>query len=151
MPRVLVIEDSRSQQELLKKILSAHKYDVEIASSGEDGLAMLKEASFDAIITDIILPGKSGIELIMEIRKLKRSTAGILAISGGAVSSVQSYLETARIAGAHVVLSKPFQGEALLKSLQAVIQAGAAGAAGDRGSAGAAGAAGAAEKSNKPD
>ena len=122
MARILVIEDSRVQQVLIAQYLTKGKHTAEIAGDGPAGLELLRTAEFDVVITDIILPNMDGIELIHEIRTTCEKSVGIIAISGGGARSVQTHLETAKIAGANAALSKPFTQQELLQAVTKILQ-----------------------------
>ena len=66
--RVLVVDDSVTTRMLEKSILESAGFEVEIASSGEEGLDMVRSASFDALVVDVEMPGMSGFELVETIR-----------------------------------------------------------------------------------
>lgn len=76
-------------------------------ADGSQALKVAKQESFDLVLTDLIMPGKEGIETIMELRK---SYPGIriIAMSGGGLGKQQDYLGLAKQLGAVCTLSKPF-------------------------------------------
>ncbi|AFG38104.1 response regulator transcription factor [Spirochaeta africana] len=122
MANILVIEDNRSLYTLLQELLESRGHTVTVADNGSDGMACARETAFDLIITDIVMPHKSGIEIISELRRRHKVTAAILAISGGNQQYVQAHLETARISGADTVLPKPFSNTQLLGAVQKLLQ-----------------------------
>ena len=73
--KILLIDDDIELGKLLRDFLSHHQIDLEIASSGEDGIELLeqhqtsKNSSLDLLILDIMLPGMSGLEVLKKIRK----------------------------------------------------------------------------------
>ena len=122
MANILVIEDNRSVQTLLQELFESRGHEVTIADNGSDGLACAKESSYDLIVTDIVMPHKSGIEIIAELRRRFRKKARIIAISGGNPQYVQAHLENARISGADIVLPKPFTNQQLLAAAAQLLQ-----------------------------
>ncbi len=66
--KVLLIEDHKFLSELYAKNLKRRDYDVEIAKDGEDGLEKVKSFKPDVILLDIIMPDKSGIEVLKELK-----------------------------------------------------------------------------------
>ncbi|MBI5640538.1 MAG: response regulator [Nitrospirae bacterium] len=68
--RLLIVEDEDTLCESLKRVFMREGYEVDIASSAEDALSMLEDKSYDVIITDIMLPGMNGIELLKKCRVL---------------------------------------------------------------------------------
>ncbi|MFW5801047.1 MAG: response regulator [Spirochaeta sp.] len=123
MANILVIEDNHSLRVLLRELLESRSHTVTAVDNGADGIACAKETSFDAVITDIVLPYKSGIEIITELRRRFKSRIKIIAISGGNQQYVQAHLETAAISGANAVLPKPFTNSQLLTTVQKVLSA----------------------------
>ena len=113
MARVLLIDDEELVRLALRKILEIHEHEVVEAENGNDALNWHKSEPFDIIITDIIMPGKEGIETIMELKQ-EHPELPVIAISGGGPDRHVTYLETAKFFGADHILTKPFSSEALL-------------------------------------
>lgn len=70
MPRILLIDDDPSFCLMLKSFLRRQQYEVETASSANDGLRQLKAGAFDLILTDFRMPDKDGLELLSQVRVL---------------------------------------------------------------------------------
>ena len=81
---------------------------------------MFPQAAADLVITDIVMPGKEGLEVLMALRKI-HPPVKIIAISGGGRGDATDYLRMATKMGAARVLSKPFSNEALLAAIDAVL------------------------------
>jgi len=118
MSRILVVEDTALMRESLVDVLSATGHDIVTA---ENGLVALERvaagATFDIIITDIIMPEMDGIQTILELQTLLPA-ARIIAISGGSARLEKARgLETASRLGAIAVLEKPFEVDALLDAV----------------------------------
>jgi len=111
---ILVIEDDSTVRKVIRNILEAEGYAVALAESGKEGLELLKRFSPTVVVTDLIMPGRGGIETIMEMRRSGRSF-GIIAISGGGKIGNTDLLSIARQYGADAALAKPFEPGALLK------------------------------------
>ena len=107
--RILLIEDDDMVRNMLAEVLKGVGYEVTEAVTGEEGVQLYRSNPADAIITDIMLPLKSGLEFIEEVRK-EFSKAKIIAIS----AYHDSYLQEARKLGANAILKKPFSMKALL-------------------------------------
>ena len=103
---ILVIDDDPQFGKFLQKGLSAKGYEAVFTESGKEGLEFLQENRPSYILTDIVMPDKEGIELILEIRKSGYSNP-IIAMSGHSAQS-SSYLEAAKLLGADASLGKPF-------------------------------------------
>jgi len=127
MPRVLIIDDEEDIRDALYDVLNRAGFEVDVASTGDEGIDKLRSKPADVIVTDIIMPGKDGVATIKEIRK-EFSGAKIIAISGGGnfgsnayepnAIKTTAYLAAADEAGADLILSKPFDREALIKAIR---------------------------------
>jgi two-component system response regulator PilR (NtrC family) len=67
--RLLIVEDEDTLCESLQRVFMREGYEVDIAGSAESAFTLLETKSYDLIITDIILPGVSGIELLAKYKK----------------------------------------------------------------------------------
>ncbi len=72
--KILVIEDSKKLQKSLRAGLRRLGYTVDIAVDGEDGLAFAMHGEYDVIVLDLMLPKKSGLEVLKDIRKSNQNT-----------------------------------------------------------------------------
>ncbi len=120
MARVLLIDDEELVRIALRKVLETKDHEVVEAENGDSALSWHKSEPFDLIITDIIMPGKEGIETIMELKQ-ENPELPVIAISGGGPDRHLTYLETAKFFGADHVLTKPFSSEALLHCVNACL------------------------------
>lgn len=123
MARVLVIDDDELVLTMLESALLAAGHEVITATDGDQGLRALRRHPVDIIVTDIIMPGKEGIETIIEIRRLS-PTIPIIAISGGGLHAGRLYLEAAARLGATRTLAKPFAPRKLLQEIEACLREG---------------------------
>jgi two-component system response regulator AtoC len=103
MQKILVVEDEKNIRESLDIALS-DKYQVKTAGSAEAALPLIESEHFDLLITDIRMPGRSGIDLLRDFRKLYPQ-APVIVIT--AFSSIQSAVEAMK-AGANEYVPKPF-------------------------------------------
>ena len=111
---ILVIDDEENIRELVRAILENAGYTVLDAADGEAGLETARSNQVDLIITDLIMPGKEGIETITELRR-EQPHLKILAISGAVDSA--TYLHLADHLGADETLGKPFQVSELVETV----------------------------------
>ena len=103
-PRLLVVDDEDFVRELLQDILEGEDCDVRLAASGSEALALFREFPFDAVCTDVGMPGMSGWELAREIRQLnKKIPIAVITGWGEAVGSNEQ-----KAAGVDWVIAKPF-------------------------------------------
>lgn len=119
--KILVIDDEASIREMVSKMLSDEKYEIFLASNGNEGIKIIKEESdINLVITDIIMPEKEGIETIFDLKRYY-SDIKIIAISGGGRIGAESYLYTAKELGADLVLQKPFIQQDLLDAVHKLL------------------------------
>jgi two-component system, NtrC family, response regulator PilR len=107
--RLLVVDDEPSMREFLEILLAQEGYQVATASSGEEGFKIYRQLEPDLILTDVKMPGMSGLDLIREVHALDASIP-IIAIT--AYASADDAIRAVR-EGAYDYLSKPFQIEDL--------------------------------------
>ena len=69
MKKILFVEDEPSLQKTIKEVLTQEKFEVLIASDGEEGLKLVKEKKPDLILLDLILPKKDGFEVLKELKE----------------------------------------------------------------------------------
>jgi len=120
MANILIIDDDVQILWVLRKMLEKHGHTVISASDGEKGQQLYRKAHYDILITDMIMPNKSGINLISEILQ-EFPEARIIAISGGGAIEAQRYLEVALSIGARKCISKPFSMKSLLDAVDEVL------------------------------
>ena len=111
--RILIVDDEEKFADYLNKRLSNRDYDVAVALSGEEALEKIKNAKFDVVILDVLMPGMDGIETLRSIKKLKPLTEVIM-LTGHA--SVESGVEGMKI-GAYDYLMKPCDIDELVSKL----------------------------------
>ena len=67
-PRVLVVDDERLVRGLLSELLAVWGCQSDLAASGTEGLRLFKEKAYDLVLTDYVMPGGSGLELVENVR-----------------------------------------------------------------------------------
>ncbi|HVV72847.1 MAG TPA: response regulator, partial [Verrucomicrobiae bacterium] len=82
-PRILLIEDDPSTASALEKVLQAEGYRVALNERGDQGLTQAQEPGFDLVITDLKLPGLSGLELVRQLHTLRPRLPVILMTAHG--------------------------------------------------------------------
>jgi YesN/AraC family two-component response regulator len=133
MQRILIVDDERDVRDSVKCVLDLAGYVVVTAENAADALEQLERIPADLVITDIIMPKINGVQIIQSIRKAF-PLVRIVAISGGGNFSVagyqptaiatNAYLRSAEEAGAHLVLTKPFEADDLIQAVEKVLGVG---------------------------
>jgi two-component system sensor histidine kinase/response regulator len=109
--RVLVVDDELGIREGCRRALTAHGFAVEVAENGPAGLHKLREAAFDILLVDAMMPGMSGLEMLQQARQLFPELICII-ITGYA--TVELAVQAMR-QGAHDFIAKPFTPTLLLQ------------------------------------
>ncbi len=113
---VLLVDDDRPIRELYRKVLVSAGIGCASAVDGAQALAKLENRRFDAVVMDLVMPDREGIETIIEVRARWPETF-IIAISGGGCAGPRELLELAATVGADRTLAKPFTAGQLLAML----------------------------------
>ncbi len=116
MAKILVIDDEPSILLMIKKMLEKEGHEVDIALNGRDGLELFEKMKPELLITDIIMPQKEGLEIILELKK-KYTGLKIIAISGGGRIGPEGYLPIAKHFGADMVFQKPLIQKEFVKAV----------------------------------
>lgn len=120
MPRILIIDDEEPIRGILRKMLEEAGYEVFDASDGLVGISLYRENLIDLLILDLVMPGKSGIDVILELRR-DFPDAKIITISGGGPQGNFDYLPASRVLGAQRSFLKPFNRRELLAAIKELI------------------------------
>jgi DNA-binding NtrC family response regulator len=115
--KVLVIDDEDIVLKSVNKILSEENYEVDVSSSGRQGIDWAVERSYDVVLTDIRMPDIGGMRVLRDVKRAKPSLAVIM-ITGYA--SVQSAVQAMKL-GAADYLEKPFTPDQLLKAVASAL------------------------------
>lgn len=121
MRKILLIDDMKGIRDSLGVILSS-RYALDVAAHAQEGLEKLSSNAYDLVITDIIMPGMDGNELIIQLKK--KYSMPVLAISaGGNGASPDQALMLAK-EKADAVLEKPFSKQELLDKIESLLSQG---------------------------
>ena len=116
--RVLVVDDDRAVRTVLQVNLSKHGLDVQLATNARQALQMLHDGAYDVVLTDVRMPGESGIELLQEVRRTWPEVQVVVMTGYGSVEDAV----TAMKAGAADYIIKPIAREELLVILDRVME-----------------------------
>lgn len=108
MAKVLVVDDEEPIRSLVAKILIKDGHEVMEAENGQSACDLFSGCEIDLIITDLVMPEKNGIEMIMDLKKTHPNVK-VIAISGGVgFSGYFDLLSVASLLGAKHIIKKPF-------------------------------------------
>lgn len=116
--RILLVDDDFGLSSQVKISLAAQKYEIETAADGEKALDRLFDGSYDLILLDILLPKRSGLEVLKEIRAAGIKTPVIMLTAKGSVNDRVAGLDS----GADDYLPKPFAMSELLARIRSLLR-----------------------------
>ncbi len=114
--RILVVEDEKKTAAFIRKALQAEGFLVEVTHNGADGLLLATTTPFDAIVLDIMLPGRDGLSVLRQLRERKNSTPLLLLSARSDVNERIDGLNS----GADDYLPKPFVLDELVARVRAL-------------------------------
>ena len=116
MSRILVIDDDQGVRDSMARMLRGAGYAVETAASGEDGVVMAKGNGYDVILSDMRMPGISGLDVLRRLRDQRIDSAFIVMTGFGTVDSAVEAMKL----GAVDFVQKPFFRDELLMRVKSV-------------------------------
>ena len=122
MLKIVVVDDEKIIRTLLNEILGKAGHEVFVTGTADEAFEIVKEKSPDILITDIFMPEKSGLELIMEVRK-SFPTIKTIAISGDSISRAGGHRDCLKLAstlGCELILEKPFTRNEVIEAVEKV-------------------------------
>ncbi len=119
--RVLVVEDEKKTGQFVRKALQTEGFAVDVCHDGDGALAATSATPFDAIVLDIMLPGRDGLSVLRQLREGKNTTPVLLLSARGEVNERVEGLN----AGADDYLPKPFELAELIARVRALTRRGA--------------------------
>jgi CheY-like chemotaxis protein len=122
MPSVLVVDDEDQLRRLIREILEQAGYQVTEARDGKEAVLQYRLAPADVVIMDILMPEQDGLETTSTLRR-EFPNVKIIAITGSSeMIGILSFLDVAKMLGAHRALQKPFEMQTLLDTVQLELQ-----------------------------
>ncbi len=118
MSRILIIDDDEAVRESVQRILHSAGYTVQTAGSGEQGLELARGGAFDVILSDLRMPGMSGVDLLRHLRELRVDSSFIVMTGFGTVDTA---VESMKL-GAVDFVQKPFFRDELLMRVRAAAE-----------------------------
>lgn len=121
MARILIIDDETQIRSMLRLMLERVGYEVFEAADGMEGIRQYRDNPTDLIITDLIMPNKDGIGMMIELKK-EFPRVKIIAMSGGGVNRPEGYLDGAKKLGATRTLTKPIDRDKMLNAVKETLK-----------------------------
>ena len=118
--RILVVEDEKKTASFIRKALQAEGFAVDVCGNGDDALDAAAATPFDALVLDIMLPGRDGLSVLSQLRERKNATPVLLLSARGEVNERVAGLN----AGADDYLPKPFVIAELVARVRALVRRG---------------------------
>lgn len=118
--RILVIDDEADIRESLEALLSGEDYHVEMASTASEGLRKVEAGNFDLLLLDLMMPDRSGMDVLHDLRERDRETPVFMITAYGSVEVAVQALKS----GANDYFSKPWDNEKLLIEIERTIARG---------------------------
>lgn len=112
--KILVVDDEIEIRELLAGVLKTKGFELELSNSAEKGLKLLADHSFDMIISDMKMPGMSGLEFLRQAKEISPQTLVILMTAFGTIETAVEAMQS----GAFNYLIKPFSLENLFATIE---------------------------------
>jgi DNA-binding response OmpR family regulator len=118
--RILVVEDDRKVASFLERGLREEGYAVDVAHDGSDGAMKAHVYDYDLLVLDVMLPGRTGFEIVQQLRREQRPVPVLLLTARDSKEDVVRGLD----AGADDYLTKPFSFDELLARVRALLRRG---------------------------
>ncbi|MBZ2179500.1 MAG: sigma-54 dependent transcriptional regulator [Acidobacteria bacterium] len=112
--RILIIDDEEDIRESLETLLTLEGYTVELAPLANAGLRRMEQSTYDLVLLDLMMPDKSGMEVLAEVRQRDRTTPIFLITAYGSIDVAVQALKS----GANDYFSKPWDNEKLLLEIE---------------------------------
>ncbi|MBU0730139.1 MAG: response regulator [Proteobacteria bacterium] len=117
MKKVLLIDDDPTMRGMIKLLLEFAGFEVIEADDGQQGIDKYRELQTELVITDMVMPNKTGLSMINDLLQ-EYPDAKIIAMSGGAAIDADRYLTVADKLGVEHILKKPFTQKELFDAIQ---------------------------------
>ncbi len=120
MARILIVDDDDISRMLLGETLKSDGYEILQAADADAALKTCKTIQVDLIIADILMPGKSGLELVMEVQTTHPNIKVIL-LSGGITKTAKPGASLGDAFGVYATIAKPFEVDELLEKVKGAL------------------------------
>lgn len=118
MYSILVVDDEPNYLVILSELLRDEGFEIFTASSGEEGLALVRDIDLDMVISDMQMPGMDGMQLLQAIKKINADLPVVMITAFAEVEKAVAAMQ----AGAFNYLAKPFSNEELIATIHKALQ-----------------------------
>lgn len=115
--RILVVDDETYVRDLLARVLLRRPYEVDLAADADEALELLAKHRYDLLLTDVVMPGMDGFELLRRAKAAYPEITVIVLTGYARRQSISDFL----LYGADDYLAKPFQVSSLLDAVDRVL------------------------------
>jgi DNA-binding response OmpR family regulator len=120
MARILVVDDEATAREMARQALQSGGHEVVEAADGNAGMELLRSGGFAAIVIDVMMPGKGGVETLIDIHRDFKSVK-VIVVSGKIDVDSDAFRGLAEHFGASRILRKPFAAADLLAAVDSLL------------------------------
>jgi DNA-binding response OmpR family regulator len=124
MATILICDDDELYREIAGAAFTEGDHKILFATNGDEALKVIAANAVDVLVTDLVMPGKDGLELIKDVRRAENPIA-VLAMTAGLASLKDPLLIAASAFGADDVIQKPFRPTVLRQKVDALLAAAA--------------------------
>ncbi len=118
MAKILVIDDQAHIRTILRAFLENEQHEVDLAEEGKTAMNLIALGSYDLVITDVIMQGYDGFEVIKSLKRLHPAVKVIAITGGGGKADSGELMDTCKLLGADRALPKPLD----FAKIQAVVR-----------------------------
>jgi len=113
MATIMIVDDEEPVRSVIREIIAGYRSDIDIleACDGREAVEIMKANHVNMVFTDIVMPNKSGLDLIMELRDEFPEMPIIAMSGGGGITGRFDYLPIAKLIGALQIINKPFDND----------------------------------------
>jgi len=115
--KVLVVDDESDIRESLEDLLTSEGYSVELAQNATEGLQKIEHGSYDLVLLDLMMPDRSGMDVLQDVRQRDKETPIFMITAYGSVEAAVHALKL----GANDYFSKPWDNEKLIIEIDRMI------------------------------
>jgi two-component system OmpR family response regulator len=120
--KVLVVDDNQDVRDLVVQFLSSDGFQVFSASNGDDALAILKSNPINLVLLDVMMPGKSGLDVLREIRTGSNKAIREIPVMMITAKSSTDDIDAALAVGANSYVIKPFRANTIREKVRTILE-----------------------------